>query len=220
MRKGNLIDGLSQQGSQTARKNAGSSPDEHLNRWPGTKHLSAIYLRTIRRCGYTRNLLSSTTPVWNQALQFWGHYSCGFSWIYELHQRCWRVFQLVRFSSLVIGKVGNRRKLPFDNGFEHRWLTIRTISFFDSSKFTRPMVLLTDVLFLALLGGTARPISPPSELSSESTHTYTHTHTYIYTYIHTYIDQLHHHYRHHLVLSCLGCLVLGGWTVCRLMAAA
>ena len=49
MRKGNLINGLFHQGSQTARKNAGSSPDEHLNRWSGNQF---IHYHTV----YTHNL--------------------------------------------------------------------------------------------------------------------------------------------------------------------
>ena len=49
MRKGNLINGLFHQGSQTARKNAGNSPDEHLNRWSGNQF---IHYHTV----YTHNL--------------------------------------------------------------------------------------------------------------------------------------------------------------------
>ena len=44
-----MINGLFHQGSQTARKNAGSSPDEHLNRWSGNQF---IHYHTV----YTHNL--------------------------------------------------------------------------------------------------------------------------------------------------------------------
>ena len=54
MRKGNLINGLFHQGSQTARKNAGSSPDEHLNRWSGNQFIHYHTVYTLSHSLYTQ----------------------------------------------------------------------------------------------------------------------------------------------------------------------